>query len=275
MRLFSVLLFVSLSLSTQAWDADGHRLVAHIAQSQMTPATHKAVNKLLGDMNLATASTWMDREKKNLGEDKAKWHYDNRPVCDEKTPLKSYCRDDHCLSVQLAVHLDQLANASLSKHERRQALLIVTHLIGDLHQPFHTGDHDDRGGNQLDVVFDDGRRKTVENLHRYWDSVALDRAMQGERSDAYSKRLIKKYAAHYAEWTSGDAAQWQNDAYRLAQQIGYGQLEGFSCKTTRDGQAFILSDEYHHHAAKTAEQQLVKAGFRLAKMLNAAFDHTP
>ncbi len=259
---------VMLALPAWAWDADGHRVTGLLAQRLLEPEVDRHVKKLLGDMTLASATTWMDRERKQLGEPYAKWHYDNRPVCAKQNNIADYCRDDQCLSVQLRQQLTVLANKKLDNAQRRRALLFIAHMIGDLHQPFHAADHNDRGGNQLFVVLARGERKTIENLHKYWDDIAPEMAAKGERSEAFAKRLLQKYRDNHDEWTTGTTVQWQADSFELAKQFGYGNLPEFSCTLTRDRDAFILSDDYHKKAAEVAELQLAKAGFRLAAVLN-------
>src|SRR5215831_10549592 len=38
-----------------------------------------------------------------------------------------------------------------SKAHKQFAIWVLTHLIGDIHQPLHAADHDDRGGNMIQV----------------------------------------------------------------------------------------------------------------------------
>ena len=52
---------------------------------------------------------------------------------------------------------------------RATALKWVVHLVGDLHQPLHAGEHADSGGNDVKLSFD-GR---PTNLHSLWDSGLL------------------------------------------------------------------------------------------------------
>ena len=42
-----------------------------------------------------------------------------------------------------------LANTQLVKPVRADALRFLIHFVGDLHQPLHCADNDDRGGNEV------------------------------------------------------------------------------------------------------------------------------
>ncbi len=53
-----------------------------------------------------------------------------------------------------------------SRTRKALALKILTHLLGDLHQPLHLGHASDRGGNEVKIKFFDNETK----LHSAWDS---------------------------------------------------------------------------------------------------------
>ena len=69
-----------------------------------------------------------------------------------------------------------LKDRSRPIEERRFALRFLVHLVGDLHQPLHVGENQDRGGNALQVRF--FWRGT--NLHHLWDSLILENASRDE-----------------------------------------------------------------------------------------------
>ena len=43
------------------------------------------------------------------------------------------------------------------EQQRWKSLAWLCHLVGDLHQPLHAGFADDRGGNNVEVIFEDER----------------------------------------------------------------------------------------------------------------------
>lgn len=88
--------------------------------------------------------------------------------------------------------------------ERAGALKFVVHLVGDVHQPLHTGRAEDQGGNRIKVTF----RGKETNLHSLWDSGLLD--YQGltytEMGHGYNKGLrapVKFGNGSTSRWSSG------------------------------------------------------------------------
>jgi hypothetical protein len=65
-----------------------------------------------------------------------------------------------------------LASKRESLRRKNEALKLVVHLAGDIHQPLHAATHDDRGGNAAQVSFfgerDNPPYGTI-NLHAIWD----------------------------------------------------------------------------------------------------------
>src|SRR5580658_6534870 len=62
-------------------------------------------------------------------------------------PKARYCPDGQCNSEELKRLIGVLADPRASPRQRNEALKWVVHLVGDLHQPLHAADNDDRGGN--------------------------------------------------------------------------------------------------------------------------------
>ena len=58
----------------------------------------------------------------------------------------------------------------LSDEDVKKDLLIVFHLVGDLHQPLHVGYGADKGGNDVQVKY----RGHPTNLHKVWDSEIIE-----------------------------------------------------------------------------------------------------
>jgi hypothetical protein len=162
---------------------------------------------------------------------------------------------------------------------RRDALMMLTHLIGDLHQPLHVGalfldeagravDPDSspaereraeratitNGGNSL-VWTENGRQM---NLHSAWDGVVRD-----DYSLAYA-RTVAATTGPLDSWT----ASWATDTLIQAR----GALAGlnFSAKQGRSWPlAFQNRTRYDADRAAMQRLQIEKAGARLAQVLVA------
>lgn len=157
------LTFASLP-SAHAWGADGHRLIAQLAEAQLTSPARAEVDRLLSQeagATLTSVATWAD-EIRRPGT--APLHYVNLPEGDCVYSRKRDCPDGRCLVEAIRAQLTIL-KSSAPDTERLTALKWVTHLVGDVHQPLHAGLAVDKGGN-LHQVQAFGRGS---NLHAVWD----------------------------------------------------------------------------------------------------------
>jgi hypothetical protein len=158
-----------LSLVSQAalaWGADGHRLVATVAEGMLTPTARSEINRLLAlepGATLASISTWAD-EVRNPAT--AAWHYVNFPREGSCTyNAEQLCPGGACVVSAIERQAAVLGSAEPDV-DRLRALKYVVHFVGDIHQPLHAGYADDRGGNSYQLqAFGRG-----SNLHSVWDS---------------------------------------------------------------------------------------------------------
>jgi hypothetical protein len=152
-----------------------------------------------------------------------------------------------------------LANRTLPRHARSEALRFLVHFVVDVHQPLHVGRAADRGGNEIDVR---SGPETV-NLHRFWDTDVL--ALRGLSAERYAARLRPALAAVPAELSTAAADVWAAESLALRPTV-----YAFGSRPLGAGpQAAVeLGDDYVAAATATAEQRLVLASARLAATLN-------
>jgi S1/P1 Nuclease len=117
------------------------------------------------------------------------------------------------------------------------------------------------------------RRKT--NLHAAWDTLLVERRYGGQNEMTVAKRLVQQYAAHATAWQAGriDLAAiqaWIEESNHLAKEVAYGQLPSFACGADLEQTRITLSDDYLRRAEPVVEEQLAKAGYRLAYIPNRA-----
>ena len=252
-----------------AWGAEGHRIVGLVAEQLLDAKSRAALQSLAGGESLATLGLWLDRERDRLRvalPGSERWHYDNRPVCEPAVLPQRYCADDQCGSRAYARALATLSDHRAGDAERLLALRIVVHVLADLHQPLHAADHDDRGGNSVEVRLGRGRPKP---LHVAWDADFVKRAVRGESEPAFAGRLVAEHRADLARLESGTLEEWQAESYELARTYAYGRLPGFACARAESG-LVELPARYADGAAEIAAERLARAGIRLAAVLRAA-----
>jgi hypothetical protein len=207
---------------------------------------------------LEDLASWAD-EIRRTRKDTEEWHYVDVPLTSSGLDMERDCPKGNCVVAKIADFRNKWVDPSLSADSRREALLFLVHFVGDLHQPLHCEDNGDRGGNDVPVVFLHGRT----NLHALWDSGLL-RDMVGE--DHLLPALNDAITAEEAAaWSGSTVEQWADESFHAAQTTVYGLLTAAPA-----GQAVQLGEWYEQMAQPVVEQQLEKAGVRLAAILNAS-----
>ena len=260
-RWLAALLAISVVLPAQAWGPLGHRLVARLADDDLTPQARAAVARLLdgeADPTLAGVANWADQLRANdpdLGKRSARWHYVNigDPGCAYDDARD--CPGGNCVVAALEEQVRILADPGRSDAERRQALKFVVHFAGDVHQPLHAGHAEDRGGNDYQVNW----RDKGSNLHSLWDSGMLN--AQGLDENAWLARLRALPAPAPVSPLPARAPQlWAEQSCQLVAAPGLYP------------QGHVIDDAYVTTHLPQAERQLRLGGARLAAILNQALD---
>lgn len=252
------------SVSAHAWGYDGHRITAIVASGLLTPKTRARLGELMPGVALSDIASYMDEERIPLkqqipGSDK--WHFDNIPVC-ERAPAP--CPNGNCATARIDQLSKLLADRQTNQATRIFAVKALVHIVSDLHNPLHSSDNHDHGGNDITI----GRR----NLHSEWDSGLVKRLTRGQSVDAYASALLARYRNQLVVDHAFSPSSWAAESHDLAVRYAYGALPGFSCGRPApflDG----LPDAYVAGALPVVESQLAKAGGRIALVLNSALGY--
>jgi len=104
-------------------------------------------------------------------------HHYPHPVCEEAL---GPCPDGHCVDALIEHFGGILRDPGQPLRQRNEALKWVVHLVGDLHQPLHSGVARDRGKTPVRSVR--GRKlKPDATLHTVWDGELARLALKGWR----------------------------------------------------------------------------------------------
>lgn len=284
-RLLSAFCAGSLLLAvfaSQAWGPEGHAIVADIAQQHLSPAASAEVESLLkqeGLSRLDEISSWADANRKEFPRT-GSWHYVDIPLHAKAYEAARDCHGGNCVVSRLDHYAQVLADKSATPRVRLEALKWVVHLVGDVHQPLHAEDNDDKGGNLVQVQF----FGKGTNLHSVWDGRIIRKALDLKPGPNYTfdHALVQSDAmkldqtitdAQRKSWAGSitlpslghDAIRWADESHLLAQQVAYTDLSKPS------GEAWSL--RYQAKAWPVVKTRLEKAGVRLAAVLNAALGH--
>ena len=298
--------------SAAAWDAAGHMLVGQIAWEKTQPAARARVTELVATLeatyndgqpyNFITAGCWMDDMRSKKGYAWSKWHYVNLP----------WTADGKAFELPPPPHvvwaIDESLNTLKSPRspdaQLSEALGMLIHLIGDVHQPMHATDRNDRGGNGVlirGIPFTDLWPGTVANLHAYWDKAFRFDAAEsqvaeiwkappvGSRPKAPGEGIIAGEAAkimlrfpreRFADFHPNPAyyrapgvhtitTRWARESHAIGCRSGY-PPDG----EPSDHRVATLTPEFVHASRKIAEERVALAGYRLARVLNELFPET-
>lgn len=267
--IFPLLLLVS--LSSEAWNAEGHQVIAHIAYKQLNPQARATVDELISlfskeyrEMHslpkLAIWPVMISAQKVNTF---ANWHYIRAPFSYDQMQIVADMDEDNALWAVSKIKI-VLKNKRANPFERARFLALLTHIVGDLHAPLHTANYYSKvypNGDQSGHLYLIQWHNNQLNLHHFWDEGAG--SLTGSLSEEAIERLSNKLISCYPQSYFGNQVHmlnheiWASEGMCLAQEKIY---------TTAEHQK--ISDAYEAMAKKISEQQIVLAGYRLGNLLN-------
>lgn len=257
------LLLLFVATQAAAWGERGHRLVGALAEQQLSaPARAEAAALLAGEPepSLAGIATWADAIREQPGGAwSAPLHYVHIRDRGCRYAARRDCADSACVVGAIERYAARLADRTLPRTQRAEALKFVVHFVADVHQPLHSGWRPDKGGNEFQLsVRSREAPPQGANLHRVWDHFIL--AQAAEAFDPHARRL------RFAQWldagtsfTAAEAARWAETSCALT------NAEGFYPR--RPGR---LPDGYLERMRPLAEQRLREAAAELAVLLEGA-----
>jgi hypothetical protein len=238
-----------------SWYDKGHRIVGLIAQANLTTEARKRIEEILPvGMTLADAAVWPDHEGRSI-RDFDPLHYVAIPENATGYDQARDCPERNCMVEALKWFSAVIADKNAPIMMRRLALYYVAHLMGDMHQPLHTGRVTDAGGTNIPVSY----RGRTTNLHFFWDTdlVELETGNEEEVAKRLTTNLTKE---ERLQWQAGDPKQWTDESLMLVRSYAY-----------NTGSSVELSDSYVEKARPIIRRRLTQAGIRLAWLLNTAF----
>jgi nuclease S1 len=258
-RHYAVILLALLMTAGPAlgWGPEGHRAVAMIAAKNLTPEARDKVQAMLTPHDtLAALSVWADDVREEHSET-GPWHYIDIPLAASTVDMEHACQAGNCVVAKIAEFESVLKIKSNDPALRREALEFVVHFVGDLHQPLHCADNNDQGGNKVQVIF----FGQPGNLHAVWDGGIIRREKQygAQLAAALESRITPDQRA---AWARGSVEDWAMESHALAVKVAYGKLPPAVTPN--------LADDYVNATLPVVEEQIEKAGIRLAHLLNEA-----
>ncbi len=274
-------------VTSWSWGAGGHMMVAQIAFGRLNSRAKTQVKTLLAlpinpaavtkkSMNFVNAAHWADDLRPFAEFDSFKeLHFIDTPFATDGTALPALPTPNIVTALEENVNI---LKTSTDQNAKAQALRLIIHFVGDIHQPLHCAtrvdatNHDgDRGGNlvSLTVTGANGQPKKT-NLHSYWDGgignfpptganfappplskipAAANKAMLGNPATAAGVKLNQPM----------NYSGWADESFKFAKDVAYKGIKNGSKPTAA----------YNTRALKVANQRVAWGGYRLAALLNS------
>ncbi|KAI3950608.1 hypothetical protein MKX01_040588 [Papaver californicum] len=260
------------------WGIDGHYAVCKIAQPRLNEAAAAAVKQLLpehAENDLASMCSWADRVKFRYH-----WssplHYIDTPdsLCtyqynSERRKRKVCCRGNYNYTDQLLNYRTSTCSQA-NQYNLSEALLFLSHFMGDIHQPLHVGFTSDRGANTIDVHW--YRRKTV--LHHVWDNSIIETSEKrfydtsvDDLINVIQRNITGAWADQVPKWEKCSLNKttcpdiYASESIEAACEWAYKDVSEDS----------VLEDDYFLSRYPVVNKRLAQGGVRLAATLNRIF----
>ena len=184
--------------------------------------------------------------------------------------------DAHNVVTALDYNTQVLSDASRPMAERAIALCWVLHLIGDIHQPLHTGSlysahtlvDGDRGGNRIPVQLPGGPSGRDLNLHSLWDLALREFGV----SDSLPPILqqVSGFSTPRISGMTSDWTAWMGESRQILRTQVYTETMKSVVREADDrqleelDQPIVIDSDYLNRMQRLARQRLGLAGLRLA-----------
>ena len=260
----------------QGWSETGHRLTCDVAEAHISHGVKIQIQRLMKSLpdeqreelfggaalEFSDLCVWADKVRPlSAYRSVSSWHYVN---FDRDDPTVDYdaCVTG-CVLTAIETHLHLLAQPEVSGWTKLQALMFLSHWVGDLHQPLHVSFADDLGGNRVKVK----GYETCSNLHSVWDDCLID---ETKMSRAALKDQLLQVAGSYTP-DSRSILDWATESARIAihPRTQYCRQTDKACLPWA-ARSYTLDSNYQAMNWPVAKERLARGGYRLAGLLNAA-----
>ncbi len=250
-KLTAIILALTLLCSSKlfAWGKTGHEMVGSLAYHFLDDSTRRIVQDFLGNMSFEEAANWMDDSRSNSYYDYMKtWHYldMDRGEKYEATGERNILTILHSAITNLKQY------KTLKAKDVKRDLLLIFHLVGDLHQPLHCGYAVDKGGNAITVT----SPYVSGNLHSIWDTQLLE--FKKINMDSCLALYDTMDSETIANISKINELKWMYESRSLLDTV-YSFKDNF------------LDKAYVDQNAEVIKKQLLVAGLRLAAVLKSIF----
>lgn len=236
------------------WGKTGHDAIAAIAEAHLTPKARKQIERYLDGRSIIYYASWMDQVRASEPyKHTTRWHTDRVDAAGSYLPNAK--DGDAVAGIEDAMaKLSDLRACDDST--ARVAIYCLVHLVGDMHCPSHV-----KYPWYKDFKFELNGRAC--SFHSYWDTQVLELNHRWGYED-YRYQLDRCTKREREALAAGTPREWLADNARLCRVLYEWISEG-----QRLGRA--ETNDFLMKTQQLAEEQILRAGYRLARILNELF----
>lgn len=246
-----LLLFAVVFANAYCWGPTGHRATGLIAEKYLNKKAKREIERILNGQSLAMASTWMDEIRSDSIYDyTSDWHWVTIPDGMTYEQTEKNKNGDVIQIIEKLIR--ELKSRKLTPKQEAENIKMLIHLVGDIHQPLHVGRGNDRGGNNVRIMW----FRVDSNLHRVWDVDMIDDTKLSYTELAES--LDEPTETQLQQWKKSSVRDWANESVQLRDQV-------YRYKGEKLGYEYSYRN-FHH-----VRHRLLQAGVRLGLILNEIY----
>ncbi len=253
-RIFTFLTLMMLCIEAFGWGGVGHRVIVEIAQRNLTEKAKENISKYM-DYDLKKEAVWMDEHRRDEPiAYTTSWHVYNVDEMDKYDPNPRLYKGD-------CIHALKIADYNLSRYKELTDSAVVfnlrmlLHFVGDMHCPTHSYVPGPRCFWKCKL-----NGKTQKAFHGVYDKMPgwLHKGKSDEQIaaelDCWKRSQIKKL-------TKGSFNDW-------AGEIGARNKVIYEWNPHNTP---VLRDDTIELSRDLVNEQMTRAGYRLAYLLNLYF----
>ena len=182
------------------------------------------------------------------------------------------------INAAILVLMDKPAPLPFSIRDKKEALFLLAHFLGDLHQPLHVGAvyltpqgqlvNPDQGGKPFDPATETAGGNAIldqgQNFHTEWDNIPADLGDNAGAAMVAKARAVPPTIGRVEDF----AAAWASDTVRASHDAFAGATFAPTGKPQQWAVTFKDRAAYLSEQDQLKRDQLAKGGARLAQLLD-------
>lgn len=263
MKFMTVLVLTFNYTASWAWGDRAHAAVSRIAQLYLSQDARTVVSEILDGEQMESYASWFDTYRSVMiidyvndeGLNVSGTINHNMKASDSLVIIRQKSREAVDFVCQYTEVLSKRHEVSDSL--RLNALLGLIHLVGDIHCPSHVEFMDKRNGRL--AIFPVICMDQNVTLHKVWDTIMFDVNCPGGVEELTRTVLQGLNEGDVEKIQLGDPYGWGQEVVNESADLWTIQENG------------VVSIEYLHQHRDLAYSLVLKAGLRLAGLLNRLF----